>query len=338
MKDTLPLALTMGEPAGIGGEIALKTWLHRDQSRVPAFYLIDDPIRIEALAARLGLSAQIAAIDSPEKATAAYDQALPVLVHRLKSQPVPGTPLTENAPSVISAIDLAVDHVRSGRADALVTNPIHKKTLVESGFAHVGHTDYLAELAGDKTQAVMMLACAQLKVVPICVHMSLSDSINSLSFEKIIEMTQITANALIKDFGIAQPHIAITGLNPHAGEGGAIGQEEIDIIRPAIEHMKREGLSVRGPEPADTLFHERARSGYDAAICMYHDQALIPIKTLDFYGAVNVTLGLPFVRTSPDHGTAFEIAGTGVANESSLIAALRMASAMARRRRGAEGR
>ena len=180
----------------------------------------------------------------------------------------------------------------------------------------------------------MMLTCAELRVVPVCVHMSLRDSIEALTMETIVESTRITVDALRRDFGIDQPHIAMTGLNPHAGEGGAIGREEIEIIRPAIEQMKREGLSVRGPEPADTLFHERARTGYDAAVCMYHDQALIPIKTIDFHGAVNVTLGLPFVRTSPDHGTAFEIAGTGVANESSLAAALRAASAMGRRRRG----
>lgn len=334
MSGVLPLAVTMGEPAGIGGEVAIKAWLERERHRVPPFYLIDDPNRLENLATRLGVSISFAPIDAPEEALGIYDRALPVFKHALASQPVPGTPLLENATAVITAIDTAVDHVCTGRADAVVTNPIHKKILVEAGFGHIGHTDYLAELAGEGTRAVMMLACSELKVVPICVHMSLRNSISALSKELIIESTNITATALKKNFGIQQPHIAITGLNPHAGEGGAIGTEELDIIRPAIEQMKRDGLSVRGPEPADTLFHERARAGYDAAMCMYHDQALIPIKTIDFHGAVNVTLGLPFIRTSPDHGTAFEIAGTGVANESSLISALKMASTMAKRRRG----
>ncbi len=334
MNDLRPLALTMGEPAGIGGEIAMKAWLERDSKRVPPFYLIDDPDHLEALIGRLGWPVSFKAIEAPSEALDVYASALPVLVHRLNHQPVPGTPQPDNANVVITAIDRAVEAVQAGDADAVVTNPIHKQTLVESGFGHVGHTDYLAQLAGNGARAVMMLACSELRVVPICVHMSLHDSIQALTTEAIVASTRTTADALIRDFGIAQPHIAMTGLNPHAGEGGAIGREEIDIIRPAIEQMKSEGISVRGPEPADTLFHERARTGYDAAICMYHDQALIPIKTIDFHRAVNITLGLPFVRTSPDHGTAFEIAGTGVANESSLIAALTTASAMARRRRG----
>ncbi len=336
MKDTRPLALTMGEPAGIGGEIAMKAWLERISRRVPPFYLIDDPERLSALKDRLGWPVSIEIIDTPEDALNVYDSALPVLVHRLPRQPVPGSPQPENGAAVIESIDLAVEHVQEGWAEAVVTNPIHKKGLIDIGFGYVGHTDYLAQLAGNGARAVMMLACSKLRVVPICVHMSLRESIDALKIETIIEGTRATALALQNDFGIGQPHIALTGLNPHAGESGAMGREEIEIIRPAIERMKREGLSVRGPEPADTLFHERARAGYDAAVCMYDDQALIPIKALDFHGAVNITLGLPFVRTSPDHGTAFEIAGTGVANESSLIAALKTGSAMARRRRGAE--
>lgn len=336
MSDMRPLALTMGEPAGIGGEIALKAWLERDTNRVPPFYLIDDPGHLEALKGRLGWPVSLRPIETPEEALAAFHDALPVLVHPLPRQPVPGTPQRDNAPAVIAAIDLAVEHVQSGRAEAIVTNPIHKKVLVDAGFRHVGHTDYLAQLAGHGARAVMMLACSELRVVPVCVHLSLRESIEALNAEKIVAATRATAQALTSDFGIELPHIALTGLNPHAGEEGAMGREEIDFIRPAIEQMKREGLSVRGPEPADTLFHERARAGYDAAVCMYHDQALIPIKTLDFHGAVNITLGLPFVRTSPDHGTAFEIAGTGVANEASLVAALKMASTMARRRRGVQ--
>ena len=324
----------MGEPAGIGGEIAVKAWLNREQERIPPFYIIDDPDRLEALIGRLGWTARVSEIESPEQSLQTYAHALPVFSQRLDSQPVPGTPLAQNAKAVIAAIDIAVHHVRAGLADAVVTNPIHKKTLVDVGFGHLGHTEYLAQLAGNGSRAVMMLACPGLKVVPICVHMSLRKSIEVLSTDTIVQTGRIVIDALKRDFGIGLPHVAVSGLNPHAGEEGAIGREEIDIIRPAIEQLKREGYSVRGPEPADTLFHERARKAYDAAICMYHDQALIPIKTIDFYGAVNVTLGLPFVRTSPDHGTAFEIAGTGVANEHSLVSALKMASAMARRRRG----
>ena len=326
----------MGEPAGIGGEIALKAWLERKSRPVPPFYLIDDPDRLDALKSRLGWSVALKQIKTPAEAMDVFPTALPVFTHSLPRQPIPGTPNQENAGAVIASIDLAVEQVRNGDADAVVTNPIHKKVLIDAGFNHVGHTDYLAELAGRGAHAVMMLACSELRVVPVCVHMSMRESIEQLKIESIIKATRATAQALSSDFGIEQPHIALTGLNPHAGEGGAMGREEIDIIRPAIEHMKREGLSVRGPEPADTLFHERARAGYDAAVCMYHDQALIPIKTIDFHGAVNITLGLPFVRTSPDHGTAFEIAGTGVANEDSLVAALKTASAMARRRRGAQ--
>ena len=334
MKELRPLALTMGEPAGIGGEIALKAWLERDTKHVPPFYLIHDPKHLEALKDRLGWPVPLKPIATPEQAIDVFSSTLPVLVHPLLRQPIPGSPQEENAESVIGAINLAVDHVQNGSADAIVTNPIHKKVLIDAGFHHVGHTDYLAELAGNGTRAVMMLACPGLRVVPVCVHMSLRESIEALNIDKIIDTTRATVFALKSDFGIKKPHIALTGVNPHAGEDGAMGCEEIDIIRPAIEQMKKEGLSVRGPEPADTLFHERARSGYDAAICMYHDQALIPIKTLDFHGAVNITLGLPFVRTSPDHGTAFEISGTGVANADSLIGALKTAGAMARRRRG----
>jgi len=334
MKDLRPLALTMGEPAGIGGEIALKAWLERNNQHVPPFYIINDPDHLGALKDRLGWTVPLVPIGVPNEAVEAFASALPVLAHTLLQQPIPGSPRQENASSVIEAIDMAVNHVQTGLADAIVTNPIHKKVLIDAGFPHAGHTDYLAELAGDGTRAVMMLACSGLRVVPVCVHMSLRESIESLNIDKIIDTTRATVVALNRDFGIEKPHVALTGLNPHAGEGGALGREEINVITPAIRRMKREGLSVRGPEPADTLFHERARSGYDAAVCMYHDQALIPIKTLDFHGTVNITLGLPFVRTSPDHGTAFEISGTGVANADSLIAALKTASAMARRRRG----
>lgn len=327
-----PLVLTMGEPAGIGGEVALKAWLAREAEVIPPFFMIDDADRLATLAKRLGWPVPITPIQAPEEAAAIFADALPVLSRPLSKFPIPGTADPAHAGAVIAAIDAAVDLVVTGRAAAVVTNPIHKLTLTQAGFHHNGHTDYLAELAGDGSHAVMMLACASLRVVPLSVHVSLRDSIQALTEDAIIETANITAAALTRDFGIAQPHIVIAGLNPHAGEGGTMGREDTDIIAPAIEKLKRAGLSVRGPASSDTLFHERARSEYDAAICMYHDQALIPIKTIDFFSAVNVTLGLPFIRTSPDHGTAFEIAGTGVADARSLIAALRMAATMADRR------
>mgnify|MGYP003627016188 CR=1 FL=1 len=327
-----PLVLTMGEPAGIGGEVALKAWLARGTAAVPPFFMIDDASRLATLADRLGWTVKIAPIEAPEEAEAVFADALPVLSRPLRNFPIPGTPDQAHAGAVIAAIDEAVDLVARGRASAVVTNPIHKLTLTQAGFHHNGHTDYLAELAGDGSRAVMMLACESLRVVPLSVHISLRDSINAVTQDAIIETAHITAAALRRDFGIRQPHIVIAGLNPHAGEGGTMGREDTDIIAPAVQQLKGAGISVRGPAPADTLFHERARTEYDAAICMYHDQALIPIKTIDFFAAVNVTIGLPFIRTSPDHGTAFEIAGTGVADERSLIAALKMAATMATRR------
>jgi len=328
----LPLALTMGEPAGIGGEIALKAWLARDRNGAPPFFMIDDPARLTALARRLGWPVSTVPIDAPEEALDAFAHGPPVLARPLVEPPVPGTPNPAHAKAVIEAIDDAVGFVTAGRASALVTNPIHKLTLTEAGFRHNGHTDYLAELAGDGSMAVMMLACADLRVVPLSTHMALRDAIAAVTQAAIIAVTQTTIDALRDDFGIEQPRIVVTGLNPHAGEGGTMGREEVDIIAPAIAHLQQAGLSVRGPAPADTLFHDRARSAYDAAICMYHDQALIPIKTVDFQTAVNITLGLPFVRTSPDHGTAFEIAGTGAADESSLVAAMKVAAGLATRR------
>ncbi len=329
---SLPLALTMGEPAGIGGEIALKAWLGRDRDAVPPFFTIDDPERLSALARRLDWPVSAVPIDAPEETLAAFAHGIPVVPRPLASHPTPGTPDPAHAAAVLAAIDDAVAFVTAGRAAAVVTNPIHKLTLVEAGFRHNGHTDYLAELAGDGSTAVMMLACAELRVVPLSVHVALRDSIAAVTQSAIVAVTRITIDALRGDFGVADPQVVLAGLNPHAGEGGTMGREEIEIIAPAIARLKQDGLSVRGPVPADTLFHERARAGYDAAICMYHDQALIPIKTIDFGTAVNITLGLPFVRTSPDHGTAFEIAGSGVANESSLVAALKSAVAIATRR------
>jgi 4-hydroxythreonine-4-phosphate dehydrogenase len=325
----------MGEPAGIGGEITLKAWQRTRAGGTP-FFLIDDPARLSALAHYLSLSVPIAEIASPQEAPRRFADALPVLPLAL-AQPVrPGRLDPANGPAVIESIRRAVELALAGEAAAVVTNPIHKKALYDCGFHHPGHTEFLAELTGLKTPSVMMLASAALRVVPVTIHLSLRDAITSLRGEDILHCARVTAEALKTDFGIASPRLAISGLNPHAGEDGAMGREESEIIRPAIAALRAEGLSVAGPLPADTMFHAKARAGYDAAICMYHDQALIPLKTLAFEQGVDVTLGLPIVRTSPDHGTALDIAGSGRADPASLIAALEMAAEIASRRLGHE--
>jgi 4-hydroxythreonine-4-phosphate dehydrogenase len=316
---TLPLALTMGDPAGIGGEIALAAWR---QGGVPPFFLIDDADRLR----QLDPQAPILVIERPEEAD--FAAGLPVLHRKLPKQARPGHPDPENAEAVLASIRLAVELARSGRAAAVVTNPIHKQSLYQAGFQFPGHTEFLASLAGVR-RVVMMLACPELKVVPVTIHQSLKDAIAGLSTELIVESGVIVAESLRRQFAIAEPRLAIAGLNPHAGEGGALGSEDIDIIVPAVTKLRARGIDAKGPLSADTMFHAEARANYDAALCMYHDQALIPIKTLDFHGGVNVTLGLPFIRTSPDHGTAFALAGTGRARPDSLMAALRLAHGMA---------
>ena len=245
-----------------------------------------------------------------------------------KALRVPGKPSAANAAATIEAIAKAVELSMRGEADGLVTAPINKHVLMQTGFAFPGHTDYLAHLTGAK-RAVMMLAGASLRVVPLTVHVPLAAVPGLITTEAIIETAEITLAALARDFGIANPRLAIAGLNPHAGESGALGGEEDGIIAPAIATLVARGHRVSGPHPSDTMFHEEARTRYDAALCMYHDQALIPIKTLSFWEGVNVTLGLPIVRTSPDHGTAFAIAGTGQADPRSMIAAIRLAARMA---------
>lgn len=329
----LPLALTMGEPAGIGGEIALQAWRRRD-GNVPPFYLIDDPGRLAGLAKRLGWSAPVREIAAPCEAAGVFTAAVPVIAVGGPVKAEPGRPNPEDARLVIGAIDRAVADVQAGRAAAVVTNPINKDALYRAGFRHPGHTEYLAELAGGGAQAVMMLACAELRVVPVSIHVSLRQAIETLSAEAILRTGRVVDAALRRDFGIAAPVIAVAGLNPHAGENGALGREDLDIVAPAVGALRAEGIEARGPLPPDTMFHAEARAAYDAALCMYHDQALIPLKTIDFHGGVNVTLGLPFIRTSPDHGTAFDIAGHGVARPDSLIAALKLAAEMAARRSG----
>jgi 4-hydroxythreonine-4-phosphate dehydrogenase len=330
MSDLLPLAVTMGEPAGVGGELSLKAWLAR-RPETRSFFALDDPGRLASLAARLGLAVPVKPIARPHEASGVFASALPVLPVALKAPVQAGHPDPANAAATIEAIRRAAALAQAGEVAGMVTNPIQKKTLQDSGFRHPGHTEFLAELAGG-AKVAMMLACPELRVVPVTIHLSLAQAVRALDSEAIVAVGRITAQGLKDLFGVAQPRLAIAGLNPHAGEQGTMGDEELRIIAPAVERLRGEGIDVRGPAPADTLFHPAARATYDAALCMYHDQALIPIKTIDFSGGVNVTVGLPFVRTSPDHGTALDIAGTGRADAASLIAALAMADDMARRR------
>jgi 4-hydroxythreonine-4-phosphate dehydrogenase len=326
-----PLALTSGEPAGIGPDITLNAWLQRNELKLPAFYLVGDRDFLARRAKSLGLNIRLADVRA-EDALAAFAEALPVVATGQAATAQPGQPDDASAAAALASIRLAVDDVTTGRASAVVTNPIAKSVLYRAGFRHPGHTEYLAELAaaaGRKLHPVMMLWSPALAVVPVTIHLSLRDAIARLSSELIVTTARIVVADLKTRFGLANPRLAISGLNPHAGEDGSLGTEDRAIVAPAIEILRREGIEVRGPLPADTMFHEAARKTYDCAICMYHDQALIPIKTLAFDDAVNVTLGLPFIRTSPDHGTAFDIAGTGRANPSSLIAAIRLAARMA---------
>jgi 4-hydroxythreonine-4-phosphate dehydrogenase len=326
-----PLALTSGEPAGIGPDIAIAAWLRRSELKLPAFYLTGDRDFLRNRARLLGLDVKLKDVQ-PEDAVAAFPDALPVVATGHIATAQPGRPDDSSADAAIGSIRHAVSNVIAGRAAAVVTNPIAKNVLYRAGFRHPGHTEFLAELAasgGKPPQPVMLLWSPALAVVPVTIHLSLRDAIAQLSSELIVSTARIVVADLKRRFGVAHPRLAISGLNPHAGEYGSLGTEEEAIVAPAIETLRGGGFDVRGPLPADTMFHDAARQTYDCAICMYHDQALIPVKTLAFDEAVNVTLGLPFIRTSPDHGTAFDIAGTGRANPSSLIAALRLAARMA---------
>lgn len=331
-QDATIVALTMGETAGIGAEIALKAWRDRGRSDMPAFVYLGDVGHLSKLSSALSLHVPVRAVDNVGAAAALFDEALPVLPVTVPEKIVPGRGDPANAASVIEAIDRAVALARNGEVHAVVTNPINKAVLYEQGFEHPGHTEYLAALCGCAEAPVMLLACDALRVVPVTIHLSLAEAVTALNSEAIVHCGRVTATGLAIDFGIAAPRLAVAGLNPHAGEDGHLGREEIDIIAPAIDILRGEGIDVRGPLPADTLFHDRAREDYDAVLCMYHDQALIPLKTLDFDGGVNVTLGLPIVRSSPDHGTGYDIAGKGVARPDSLIAALSLAGRMARNR------
>jgi 4-hydroxythreonine-4-phosphate dehydrogenase len=325
-----PLALTSGEPAGIGPDITIKAWLRRNELKLPAFYLLGDRNFLSDRAKVLGLKVKFADVGA-EDAVAAFVDALPVVATG-HATARPGKPDDTSADAALASIRQAVGDVVAGRASAVVTNPIAKSVLYRAGFRHPGHTEFLAELAataGHTPQPVMMLWSPALVVVPVTIHLSLRDAIAQLSSDLIVSTARIVVANLKARFGLASPRLAVSGLNPHAGEDGSLGTEDRSIVAPAIEILRGDGIEIRGPLPADTMFHEAARKTYDCAICMYHDQALIPVKTLAFDDAVNVTLGLPFIRTSPDHGTAFDIAGTGAANPSSLIAALRLAARMA---------
>lgn len=315
-----PIVLTCGDPAGVGPELAVQARLALGTD-IP-FAWIGDP-------RHLPHGTEIALINAPIDALGIDPSVLPVLAHDFAAKALHGQPIAENAQGVIDVIARAVALATSGAAGAICTAPIHKKALKDgANFAFPGHTEFLAHLAGVKT-AVMMLAAPELRVVPVTIHIALDQVRTHLTADLLRETILITHAGLQRDFGLKNPRIAVAGLNPHAGEGGAMGVEEITLIRPVLDDLRSLGLNINGPMSADTMFHPRARAGYDVAICMYHDQALIPIKTIDFDGGVNVTLGLPFIRTSPDHGTAYDIAGHGIARPDSMIAALRMAHEMA---------
>jgi 4-hydroxythreonine-4-phosphate dehydrogenase len=326
------LALTLGEPAGIGPDLALAVWRRRAELGVPPFYLVADPAYIGRRAERLGLDVAIATV-TPRSAAATFPSALPVVAIDVAASAEPGRPDRSSAPAAVASIRRAVADVMAGSAAAVVTNPVAKNVLYNWGFAEPGHTEFLAKLVEEATgkslRPVMMLWSPELAVVPVTIHLPLKEIFQQLSAELIVDTGRIVAHDLVARFGLAHPRLAIAGLNPHAGEEGTLGEEDGAIVAPAVARLVADGIAARGPLPADSLFHAQARASYDVALCMYHDQALIPIKTLAFDHAVNVTLGLPFVRTSPDHGTAFDIAGTGRADPTSLVAALRLAARLA---------
>lgn len=321
----LPLALTLGEPAGIGPDIVSMAWRKFAGRADVAYFVIGD---LSVVQERAG-TVPVIAISSPSETAATFARGVPVLHMPLGHKATAGSPSSKTAASVISFIDKAVELVLGGEARAIVTAPIQKETLYQAGFAHEGHTDYLAhraEFHGHQAEPVMMLCAADLRTIPVTVHIPLKDVPSRLTGDLILRQARVAVRDLKKWFGIARPRLGVTGLNPHAGENGTMGTEEKTIIAPAIATLRAEGISVEGPLPGDTAFHPEARAAFDVILCMYHDQALIPAKTLDFHGGVNCTLGLPFIRTSPDHGTALTLAGTGKANPQSLMAAIELAA------------
>ena len=326
---TRPLALTLGEPAGIGPDITLAAWERRAELGLPPFYLLADPDFVAERARVLGLKVPLRVTEAKD-AAGVFASALPIVALAEKAAASPGHPDATSAPAALGSIRQAVADVFAGHAHAVVTNPVAKAVLYRTGFAEPGHTEFLAKLAQEHTgraaHPVMMLWSEELAVVPVTIHLPVRDVPSALTTALIVTTGRIVARDLNGRFGIARPRLALAGLNPHAGEEGALGKEDHAVVAPAVAQLRAEGIDARGPLPADTMFHAAARRTYDAALAMYHDQALIPIKTLAFDHAVNVTLGLPFVRTSPDHGTAFDIAGTGRADPTSLVAALKLAA------------
>jgi 4-hydroxythreonine-4-phosphate dehydrogenase len=328
-KSFLPIALTQGEAAGVAPEITVKAWaaLRNDPSH--CFCLIGDANQFTRLSANAKLATPFEIVQEPSQAAKIFGNAIPVFNVPFAEDVFAGQLNPANAPAVISAIERAVDFCLAGQTSSIVTNPIQKETLYQAGFKFQGHTDFLGHLArskGHEAHDVMMLVAADLRAVPVTVHIPLKDVATTLTAEAIITQARIVNQALRLRFKIPNPRIAVTGLNPHAGEKGAMGSEETEMIIPACTALRAEGLTIIGPISADTAFHPEARANYDAILCMYHDQALIPTKTLDFHGGVNLTLGLPFIRTSPDHGTALSLAGTGTARADSLIAAIKLAA------------
>jgi 4-hydroxythreonine-4-phosphate dehydrogenase len=319
----------MGEPAGIGAEITIKAWRNARADTGAAWLYLGDPDLLRQTASRMGDAAAVHETNDPADAAAIWPDAIPVLATRLAAAAEPGRPDPGNAAATLRCIEIAVDLAMDGRVGGIVTNPIQKSVLYQAGFEHPGHTEFLATLSGSHKRAVMMLVAKDLRTVPVTVHVPLAKVAALLSVELIFETLKTVDADLKSRFAIASPRIAVAGLNPHAGEGGAIGTEERDIIAPAIALARTAGIDVSAPLPADTMFHAAARSRYDVAVCMYHDQALIPVKTIGFDTGVNCTLGLAFVRTSPDHGTALDIAGRNLADPQSLICAIALARELA---------
>ena len=317
-----PLAVSLGDPAGIGPEVVGKCWDHRDRFGLPPFVAIGDPRSLAAV-----WDGPIATIDDPLEADSAFDVGLPILPIRSAEADTPGHPSVGGAHCSLDALELAVGLARSGSAVAVVTGPVSKQQLYAIGFSHPGQTEFVAERCGVAPGNVaMMLAGPSLRTVPVTTHVPLHRVSEMLSPGLIENRGRAALRGLQRNFGISDPRLAVAGFNPHAGEGGALGREEIDLIAPAIEALRSEGWRVTGPHPADTMFHSAARGQYDAALCMYHDQALIPLKALHFEEGVNMTLGLPIIRTAPDHGTAFDIAGQDRADPRAMAAAIRMAA------------
>lgn len=327
-----PLAVSLGDPAGVGPELLCEAWARREWEKLPPFFVVGGSEVLKAAAARRGLDISVARIDTPEEAIERFDEALPVLGDHDHVY-TPGEPDRTGAELALASLSLAVGLTRQGAASAVVTGPVSKARLAEVGFDMPGQTEFVASACGiDPRDAVMLLAGPSLKTVPLTVHIALADVPHLLTEELIVRKGRTVAAGMMRDFGIASPRLAIAGLNPHAGEGGRFGDEEARIIEPAIATLRAEGIDATGPHPADGMFAARARDTYDVALCMYHDQALVPLKALDFDRGVNMTLGLPLVRTSPDHGTAFPIAGTGAADPGATIAAIKLAGECAARR------